>query len=172
MEYTSVQAERMDVECASCGQLIPSGQFRCGGCGAVQTRESFDDYGGLSEVSADRDGAARAASAEATAPARTAPPSDEEEAGTREPLVPRGTFASEQPERGGEDGERESARSEPVPKAPKPHQPGAAVGNSQRLKTVRNAPRPPYLASEILREDLTPSEPGRRLLPPLKAMDR
>ncbi len=153
----------MSVECASCGQVIPAGQFRCGGCGAVQARENFDDYGGLTEVSADGDGVVRAVGPEGGSPATArvaAAAEDEEAGGAREPLVPRGTFTSELPERATEPDEREGTRESKTAKSTAT----PPAGTSQRIKAVRSAPRPPYLASEILREDLAPSEPGRRLL--------
>ncbi len=132
----------------------------------MQTRENFDDYGGLTELSSDGDGVARAAGQEGAAPtpARSSQLPEDEEGGVREPLVPRGTFTSELPEREAEsderEGARESASAAKVAKAPQ----GASAGTTQRTKAVRSPPRPPYLASEILREDLAPSEPGRRLL--------
>jgi len=185
----------MGVECASCGQAIPPGQFRCGSCGAVQTRESFDDYGGLTEVAEGPESAARPAPETAARPvpepptrptpdvarpaaampvaAAAAPPapangvSDDEEA-AREPVVPRGTFASELPDRGADGDERE-LMARPEPAKPKPASPATAAGSSpsQRVKTVsapRAPARPPYLASEILREDIAPSEPARGLI--------
>ncbi|MDB4974637.1 MAG: hypothetical protein JWN48_2978 [Myxococcaceae bacterium] len=213
----------MGVECASCGQIIPSGQLRCGNCGAVQTGDSFEDYGGLTEVPPHHEAlhalnsGADSSPPSATAATGTAPgpgaqlpaptatlvvppagsaaippvvapvlsglaapaaapaspvsaprvpaPADDDEA-VREPAVPRGTFASEVPDRGAAGEEREAAvrvvtpEREPLP--PKAQPRAAAITSSQRLKTVRPPVRPPYLASEILREDLTPSEPGRR----------
>lgn len=168
----------MGVECASCGQIIPPGQFRCGNCGTVQTRDTFDDYGGLSEVNASAEPVPRAPSEPAprppSPPFAATPPLDDEDSGTREPLVPRGTFASEVPPERSGDGEerdsraaseRETVLAKPAPRAPAATGGHATVttnGSSQRLKTVRATVKPPYLASEILREDLTPSEPGRR----------
>ena len=220
----------MGVECASCGQDIPPGQLRCGNCGAVQTRDSFDDYGGLTEVPPNLEGpraptedivlpsvplatstasgssgpasggpqlAASSAVAAAPTPAPTAAPTpaptlaaavaataaaavstaaavarplpsplEEEDGALREPAVPRGTFASEVPERGAPGDERELPRAgerEPAAAKRDPRS-GPPNGHSQRIKSVRPVARPPYLASEILREDLTPSEPGRRHL--------
>jgi len=160
----------MGVACASCGQVIPSGQFRCGHCGTVTKREDLDDYAGLSELGAEAEGAVQAAVNTEGAAAGTPRPAspDDDDGSSREPLVPRGTFASELPERGSESDEREGVRIEPAAKAEPNGTKGAAKpatnASSQRLKTVRAAPRPPYLASEILREDLTPSEPGKQLL--------
>jgi hypothetical protein len=180
----------MGVECASCGQIIPPGQFRCGNCGTVQTRDSVDDYAGLTELTAAGE-VQRVSTSEArphaeeprvpspAAPARTgtgsaegqrpvaAPALEEDDSGVREPLVPRGTFASVVPDRVAEGDERERVRPAPErdPALARPA-PGPAAQpsstTSQRIKSVRPPVRPPYLASEILREDLTPSEPGRR----------
>lgn len=196
----------MGVECASCGQVIPSGQFRCGNCGAVQASEITDDFGGLTEVAAEsaprprpperpleqviaQVGPARAVS-EPVAPGRAPngaetsnrsvvpagpasqraippppPAHPDDEAAVREPLVPRGTFASEVPDRTAHGDEYEIIRGEP-PQArtsTKPHAPSSSPP-SLRPKSVRPTQKPPYLASEILREDLTPSEPGWRLM--------
>ena len=190
----------MGVECASCGQIIPPGQLRCGNCGAVQTRDSFDDYGGLTEVPSHQDvlhtaaedsalpsiplgspaiGQAATGAAQLTTTSTATPtpgpgsptavrpgsvtPHDDEDSGVREPAVPRGTFASEVPDRVAEGDERELGRPTGDPTA-RPARVTAATGSAQRVKTtsVRPPARPPYLASEILREDLTPSEPGRR----------
>ena len=160
----------MGVACASCGQIVPAGQFRCSHCGAVAQREELDDYGGLLEVAAEAEKRPAQAAPEAPVPAprevtpRTAPPEDEDAA--REPLVPRGTFASELPERAAEGEERELVKLEGAA-APSKSSDGAKAkpaGSSQRVKVVRAPQRPPYLASEILREDLTPSEPGKKLL--------
>lgn len=171
----------MGVACASCGHLIPSGQFRCSHCGAAAKREDLDDYGGLLEATAESPPAS-AATLDA-APVRTSPAEDDDGA-AREPLVPRGTFASELPDRSDDHDERESVR-ESVAKpsdAAKSSDPArssdaakssdatkaaprsSANPASGKVKTVRSAARPPFLASEILREDLTPSEPGKRLL--------
>jgi hypothetical protein len=169
----------MGVECASCGQIIPPGQFRCGNCGAVQTRDSVDDYAGLTELTAAGEvqraspsepaSGPRAGSAGAVGGQRpVAQPLDDDDSGVREPLVPRGTFASVVPDRApdGEGDERERSRV-PPDREPSSVKPVAAAAQpssttSQRIKSVRPAVKPPYLASEILREDLTPSEPGRR----------
>lgn len=158
MEYTDLQAEPMSVACASCGQIIPSGQARCSHCGAL--RDEAKDPRALEPSS---EPLASAASVEPAAAAPRLIESAPEETAAREPLVPRGTFASELPERGSEEDEARDS-------APRTTEPSVKVrtsttaSSSQRLKTVRSAPRPPYLASEILREDLTPSTPGRRLL--------
>ncbi|HEX5655642.1 MAG TPA: hypothetical protein VFX59_00535 [Polyangiales bacterium] len=74
----------------------------------------------------------------------------------REPAVPRGTFASVVPE--------PAAEEPPVaaPEPPKPSKPVVLAPEPQRIKSNRPPPRPPYLASEILKEDLTPTEPGRK----------
>lgn len=167
----------MGVECASCGQVIPPGQFRCSHCGAVQQRDSFDDYGGLTEVAqAEPPSTPRSATPEEPAPLpaprtsttsdRAPAPAGDDEETAREPAVPRGTFASELPDRSASEAAREGQR-EPSKPALKPVAPptSPAKNGAARTKTpVRSAPRPPYLASEILREDLAPSEPGRFLL--------
>jgi hypothetical protein len=158
----------MGVECASCGQVIPSGQFRCGSCGAVQPRASFDDYGGMSELALDPprpeaqaaagpSGGQRAPSAERREPAVPVAESDE---AAREPAVPRGTFASVLPESALE--EPPASAPEPSPKAPKAVVVPAAP--EPRIKSNRPPAKPPYLASEILKEDLTPTEPGRKAM--------
>jgi hypothetical protein len=160
----------MGVACASCGQVIPSGQFRCGHCGAVAKREELEDYGGLLNVTDELEGSARVSATADVQPAAppARPPLGEDDDGAREPLVPRGTFASESPERAADGDEREGVKIEGAPNrssdASTKSAKGATSATSQRLKAVRAAPRPPYLASEILREDLTPSEPGKRLL--------
>jgi hypothetical protein len=195
----------MSVECASCGQVIPSGQFRCGSCGAVQPRASFDDYGGMSELSVEParppsqeltplplgsqavrvgsdatqtgafrpvqtngERATRSDQASASHPEGERREANEDD-GAREPAVPRGTFASVVPE---SDAEEEPPRVV-APAAPEPRDSFAKQANkpgtnnqpaTQRIKSVRPPVRPPYLASEILREDLTPSDPGRKHL--------
>ena len=169
----------MGVECASCGQAIPPGQFRCGSCGAVQTSESFDDYGGLTEVAAESETTPRAMESapaarptQATpAPAATsssAPPpaAAEDEEAAREPAVPRGTFASELPDRAASGDQREGPRSDPPPKSASKPQASAAGSGAQnaRPKAARPVAKPPYLASEILREDIAPTEPARTLV--------
>lgn len=168
----------MGVGCASCGQVIPSGQFRCGHCGAAAKREDVDDYAGLGEVEAeaeahgDDDRARPSLTDDVPPPAATprASLTDEEDGAAREPLVPRGTFASEVPERGGGNEEREGGRADASPRGAEAAgrgataKPSSSASTSQRVATVRAPARPPYLASEILREDLTPSEPGKTLL--------
>jgi Flp pilus assembly protein protease CpaA len=156
----------MGVECASCGQVIPSGQFRCGSCGAAQPRASFDDYGGMSELALDpprpeaqaagQTGGPRALNVERREAA--APVAEGDEA-AREPAVPRGTFASVLPEPTPE--EPPASAPEP-PKGPKAVVVAAAP--EPRTKSNRPPARPPYLASEILKEDLTPTEPGRKAM--------
>jgi hypothetical protein len=109
------------------------------------------------------------------APAPPAPlelPADEEPAESdpmhaKEYAVPKGTFASEMPQatptpskNADASGELKAVArdlSEPVTTTP-----NSAASSAQRLKEPRVAPRPPFLASEILREDLTPVEPGKR----------
>jgi hypothetical protein len=82
--------------------------------------------------------------------------------------VPKGTFASEIPQpsppptkAADASGELKTAAREAL-ELPLP--PASASNSSQRLKEPRGAQRPPFLASEILREDLTPLEPGKRAL--------
>lgn len=84
------------------------------------------------------------------------PATDADDAGSaREPAVPRGTFASEVPDQRTTSGdEREPIRANNH-RAPLP---------APRTPSVRPIQRPPYLASEILREDLAPTEPGWRLM--------
>ena len=182
----------MGVECASCGQIIPPGQFRCGNCGTVQARDSIDDYAGLTELTASgeplrapgpaassfRSGAEEPRPATPSEPQLRPvtpphpppppppPPMDDDDSGVREPQVPRGTFASVVPDRASDGDDRERVRPAPE-RDPSSNRPPAAApqpnnSTSQRIKSVRPPVRPPYLASEILREDLTPSEPGRR----------
>ncbi len=155
----------MGVECVSCGQVIPSGQFRCGSCGAVQPRASFDDYGGMSELAVEparspepsrASGGERLSRENAPSPAA---PAVEEDETAREPVVPRGTFASVQPEPSVEEERASQIAAEPI-KAPKATGPVATT--QPRIKSNRPPTRPPYLASEILKEDLTPTEPGRK----------
>jgi hypothetical protein len=43
----------MSANCTSCGHAIPSGQFRCGKCGAAQARDSSEDFAALSELAED-----------------------------------------------------------------------------------------------------------------------
>jgi hypothetical protein len=165
----------MGVECVSCGQVIPSGQFRCGSCGAVQPRASFDDYGGMSELAADPPRATSPelpSAASPNPPPRAAPgngervtrelgaPSADEDDAAREPAVPRGTFASVVPEAAAEEEARLT-----VPEPAKAHRTtGPMPAVQARTKSNRPPARPPYLASEILKEDLTPTEPGRKLV--------
>lgn len=159
----------MSVECTSCGHPVPLGQFRCGKCGAVQTRDSVDDLAGLSEL---------ALNEPRLSPASQAEPEPEEPA-PRDSLVPRGTFASDEPvppdatTTGVELPERNS---EPParPQVSEPERsaqpaPVVAVARSEAsqshdLRAQQPAPRPPFLASEILHEDLMPAEPGREAL--------
>ncbi|HEX6240302.1 MAG TPA: hypothetical protein VFZ61_05395 [Polyangiales bacterium] len=139
----------MSVECTSCGHIIPAGQFRCGKCGALSPRQSMEDFAGLTEVVAD-----------AVVP-RSVP-----EAAVQEAVVPKGTFASEaprplavapiQPDHG-----EVHAASAPPAEPPPARSPSAST--SQRILNPRTpAPKPPFLASDSLREDLTPREPGQR----------
>ncbi len=82
--------------------------------------------------------------------------------------VPKGTFASVAPQPTPALVARPEAGHEPRPAAAarEPSEPVAvrnpAQSSSQRLKQVRPAVRPPFLASESLREDLSPLWPGKR----------
>ncbi|MET0285653.1 MAG: hypothetical protein ABW352_14335, partial [Polyangiales bacterium] len=86
----------------------------------------------------------------------------EEDDAAREPAVPRGTFASVVPEPSAEDERPPAIAPEPKPSAPKAT--GAVPTTQPRIKSNRPPARPPYLASEILKEDLTPTEPGRKAI--------
>jgi hypothetical protein len=227
----------MGANCTSCGHAIPSGQFRCGKCGAAQSRDSVEDYAALGELAAESPASAlsdapplhlgvgaeirsrpsrppaaesRVFPAETTAsrmfPAETtqsrrierelrpALPEDtrdvpvressderadaereSRETERRESLVPKGTFASD-------------ATPAPVSEAPEAPPVGALTaprevstaeistrvttqGNTGRIATASSSQTrkvrggaPPYLASAILREDMAPSEPGKRVL--------
>jgi hypothetical protein len=44
----------MSANCTTCGHAIPSGQFRCGKCGAAQARDSSEDFAALSELAEDQ----------------------------------------------------------------------------------------------------------------------
>lgn len=168
----------MGVQCTNCGHLIPSGQFRCGKCGHLAVRESMGDFEGLAdlgELEASLDTAFARVSGES---AEAAPVSvAEDDAAARESVVPKGTFASDAPLAGvtvdeaavmndaRARGVREvdvAPRTAPVSgKVPtQSAQRDPADTSSRRIKTTRPPVRPPYLASEILREDLSPSEPG------------
>jgi hypothetical protein len=95
--------------------------------------------------------------------------------------VPKGTFASvapqptpalvARPEASHALLAREQARldeSRPLTSAKESSEPiatrGAAQSSSQRIKQVRAAVRPPFLASESLREDLSPLWPGKQTI--------
>jgi len=184
----------MSVACTSCGHAVPLGQFRCGKCGAAQSRDSIEDLDAPSELALE-----------------SATKEDSGEHVPRESIVPRGTFASDEPAAPEEIAvgtERPSdPPAKPAPIAPTavaeaepaaPSAPGGAVvavpvspvvalagvvGGpvSAQISVVTNptamqsvggaeprvaqpAARPPFLASEILREDLMPAEPGRDVL--------
>jgi hypothetical protein len=135
----------MSVECTSCGHLIPTGQFRCGKCGALSPRQSMEDFAGLTEVVADPvvpkgTFASEAPAPQAGASAAATPPNGESVTEGRTSSPPADVRAA-------------SARdaSEPLPAR------GPAASTSQRIQ--RTPTRPPFLASESLREDLTPLEP-------------
>jgi hypothetical protein len=180
----------MSANCTSCGHAIPSGQFRCGKCGAAQARDSSEDFAALSELAEDaapraweavsglhlgigpeikaRAPAAAAQSAPRPKPvvveAPSAPPPPRED-DKRESTVPKGTFASssevEVPV------PEPEAKPEPAVEPPKARprvdattQRVVTSATSSQARRVRHAP-PPFLASAILREDLAPSEPGK-----------
>lgn len=180
----------MSAECTSCGHVIPAGQFRCGKCGGLAPRESMEDFGGLTELVPEQLALdSQAPEAEVTVPvAFTAPSASspalaavaaaerkpEEPVATQDSespkeTVPKGTFASETPaapfayarsaDSSGEVKAFQARSAEPEPPAK-----SAAQTSSQRIKTVRAPQRPPFLASEILREDLSPREPGTQTL--------
>jgi hypothetical protein len=91
-------------------------------------------------------------------------PSDE----PADPPVPKGTFASVAPQPTPVHVPKPEASHEPRAAAPgrEPSEPVAtrnpAHSSSQRPKQVRPAVRPPFLASESLREDLSPLWPGKQ----------
>ena len=70
----------MSVACTSCGHAVPLGQFRCGKCGAAQSRDSIEDLDAPSELALE-----------------SATKEDPGEHLPRESIVPRGTFASDEP---------------------------------------------------------------------------
>jgi hypothetical protein len=84
--------------------------------------------------------------------------------------VPKGTFASVAPQPTPAFVPRPEASQEPRPVIPAKEQSelvatrNPAQSSSQRLKQVRPAARPPFLASESLREDLSPLWPGKQEL--------
>lgn len=110
----------MSVNCTSCGHGIPSGQFRCGKCGAAQTRDSSEDFAALGEVTegvprpafetplhlgvgpeikprpSPQDAIASEARTLQVGPEPTAP--RDEEPKPRESIVPKGTFTSDAPQ--------------------------------------------------------------------------
>lgn len=155
----------MSVECTSCGHLIPEGQVRCGKCGAPAPREPLS---------------APALERQVDPPAATILTVPVEEPG--EPIdtpVPKGTFASVAPQPTPAFAPRPEASQELRATTPsveargaareqskEPSEPVAArspaQSSSQRLKQVRPAARPPFLASESLREDLSPLWPGKQ----------
>ncbi len=163
----------MSVACTSCGHSVPLGQFRCGKCGAVQTRDSIEDLEAPDEPGSGPSGRLADHRRDASRGSAREEPTERTK---RDSVVPRGTFASDEPsapdaeaeehaDRGtgpktapaqGVAGETAAAgagrgRPEAVTPAQPPHEPSAPSA----------AMRPPFLASEILREDLMPAEPGR-----------
>ncbi len=184
----------MSVACTSCGHAVPLGQFRCGKCGAAQSRDSIEDLDATSELALQS--------------------VTKEESGEhvhRESIVPRGTFASDEPVAAVElASASERAADLPVKAAPTAaasiaegepvsqavarvgagvaaaamplgisvSAPGTASGQvsvsaspapttlsgAADARVASSVARPPFLASEILREDLMPAEPGRDVL--------
>ncbi len=189
----------MSIDCTSCGHAIPLGQFRCGKCGAVQSRDSIDDMSDVGELAMDdplpllgkaRDGSQPVAydgSSENERAPESLRESSNEPSG-RESIVPRGTFASDEPAPPDEEpvaANTEGERSDPAlpkadvadaeteavlppagPRAITPAQPvlDPHLPQSAALPPRQPAARPPFLASEILHEDLMPLEPGRHAL--------
>lgn len=174
----------MSDACTSCGYPIPPGQFRCGKCGAVQPSE-LEDPGEIAAVAAasvrppPKSPAFKERNSEPDASASTREPSHagEEEVQGKEFVVPKGTFASEIPpqrdtegaehaqgasqsrdERSVEARGRESNKAETSRALAEK---ASAIGSSQRMRVARSPERPPFLASEILREDIAPKDPGR-----------
>lgn len=173
MEYT--EARTMTVPCSSCGHAIPAGQFRCGNCGAARSSDESDDEGGLDVARVPPVEPARDPAPAAAVRAAASPPTGADDTGpTREILVPRGTFTSEGPEPDTTEAKKErAANPEAAPAAPAQRtsaeakaggDPAAkAQSSSQRMRVARCPQRPPYLASEILRDDIAPMEPGKEL---------
>ena len=215
----------MGANCTSCGHAIPSGQFRCGRCGAAQARDSVEDYAALSELAVEATAPSLSEPAalhlgvgaeikprpsnrppndgrfppEITASRRMArdlqalqeprkpqpepepelreePERDSRESeARRESIVPKGTFTSdatpavavevpETPPAGALSTAREPAAPEPSVRVATRSDTGRiATATSSQARKARGGP-PPYLASAILREDMAPSEPGKRVL--------
>ncbi len=165
----------MSVACTSCGHPIPAGQFRCGKCGAVQSGE-LEDPGEIAASAAASVRPSPPRAAETAAPLPEHVQSQGEDEAQKEFVVPRGTFASETPP------SRDGDPSEPVPHAQATSDeranasraeskldatritPDKGHASSQRMRVARSPERPPFLASEILREDIAPKEPGRTTL--------
>jgi len=182
----------MSVACTSCGHAVPLGQFRCGKCGAAQSRDSIEDLDAPSELAFES----------VSEPGKDASGDQASEYAPRESIVPRGTFASDEPVA---DGTATTAKEKPsdppakstssatrtpsegqeavaaeagspsqpmpiqalpvgIPSAPVASAVSAASAQAPEPPLAQPAPRPPFLASEILREDLMPAEPGRGVL--------
>jgi hypothetical protein len=147
---------------------------------AVQAREQLDDEASLGTFAPTpvlRTGAQDAPAAAAQADLTVV---TDDDAAHRESMVPKGTFASEVPPEVPRDPRlpsvvqsvraEEVARSQPVGPARTEATPAAGTeplpkqqSSSQRLRVARTPERPPFLASEILREDMVPREPGVRM---------
>lgn len=105
---------------------------------------------------------------EAEAADTPAAPAEANGSANKEPTVPvpKGTFASEAPQ---------APKSPADPTGPRPVAPAREVGepvptrgeaqsSTLRVKQLRVAVRPPFLASESLREDMAPVSPGQRMI--------
>jgi hypothetical protein len=158
----------MSVECTSCGHLIADGQVRCGKCGEPAPRELKP----TAVAGQPATGAADAKVPFGTSAARAI--EDAHEAALEAP-VPKGTFASVAPQATPAFAARPEPVQEPAP-APEARPPAVpreyaepsvkdpAQSSSQRLKQARPPVRPPFLASESLREDLSPLWPGKQTI--------
>lgn len=187
----------MSIECTSCGHTIPLGQFRCGKCGAVQTRDSVDDMSDVGELSVDDPLPLLGKAQDSSQPVAYDVAG---EPSARDSIVPRGTFASDEPAPPDDAAIDEPLRSADAPDAapqamdavartsepPAPALAPAVEGIvppvtprvfvatpvSTEVPIVQvpleprlgQPPKPPFLASEILHEDLMPTEPGGRAL--------
>lgn len=161
----------MSVECTSCGQLIAEGQVRCGKCGTPAPLDPAVADVGAPKGNPGMAAQSPAAAALAASVAANAVPRvilDELHEVAAEAPVPKGTFASVAPQ----PTPALVARPEAIPEirplaAPRelvetaPAR-SAAMSSSQRIKEMRAPVRPPFLASESLREDLSPLWPGKQ----------
>lgn len=181
----------MSPACTSCGHPIPAGQFRCGKCGAVQERDREGTVdvserqpsrprvrtpsdGGHAAVDASDHTEEELGGREFVVPRGTfaseVPPEAtnesreleavsgraSQEAEARESSKVDARASSGNPSSRARDPQREPNEARDSGKLSK-----ASHSSSQRLRVARAPERPPYLASEILREDIAPKEPGR-----------